>query len=452
MATALRHRPGLDALVLALLITLALAFWLHVSSPQLASDDVHWLEGRPSTDLDTYRLVPRLAFSALRGIWGPNATAARVMILLTHALNGVLVYALGRAVLGDRLAAPSGLSPSGQALVAGAAFLINPLTVGTLTWISCYSYVLGTCFAALALLAAWQALGKGDRPAWPWAVVALACFSGGLLSSHEVFFLPFLFLVMGWMRGRMRRGVLLCLVGLGLALLAYALVYGFDRYGLTGSPLFSPGFLLAYSSSGLPSGLALALGYPVSFWVQPTGFMQACFSEPTRWGLMAAVLAAVLLLPRTRKVACGAVSLALSYLALATPYLFRLYLTPDTANYDVAYLLAGRVLYVPFLGVALGLGATASWLAQALRARRGAWLLLLLPVASYLHAMWLYDPADFLGLSLAQGVSGPDLPRWNPYVHQQPLWLLVPALVVAAALLARRLQARHGEPGTTAAL
>jgi hypothetical protein len=63
---------------------------------------------------------------------------------------------------------------------------------------------------------------------------------------------------------------------------------------------------------------------------------------------------------------------------------------------------------------------------------------MLLPLASYVHAIWLYDQADFQGLSLAGNPPGPVSPRWYPYASQDLLWLLLPVVAVAAALADRR--------------
>jgi len=216
-----------------------------------------------------------------------------------------------------------------------------------------------------------------------------------------------------------------------MALLVNALVYDFGRYGVESVRLFSADFALAYASSAFSSGLALALAYPLSFFVRPLDFLRLCFAEPVRWGMTVLLLALGLWLCKNDKRWRLCLALALSFSALITPYIIRLYLTPDSVNYHISYALSGRVFYLPFTMIALALGEFASRLYRLLRGRRWAWLLLLAPLAAYGHALWLYDRSDFLGLSVALEDLPQSLPpRWNPYTSQQPLWFLLSVVVV----------------------
>lgn len=435
--------------ILLLLLALALVFFLDQANLVLASDDVAWLQGEAPTVFDQYRHIPRLFFVALHALAGPSAVAALAMIFLFHALNGLLVYALGEKLLAEPAAG----------LVAAAVFLINPLTLNTLTWISCFSYVLGTTLALLALLAFWKAVpapaGRRSAASLLWELGALACFGAGLFCSHEIFFLPLVFLVLGWLRGAFGRGALLCAVGMGLALLVNALVYDFGRYGVEAARLFSPDFSLAYASSALSSGLALALAYPLSFFAHPLDFLRLCFAEPLRWGMTAVLLAAGILPPGAGKGWRLNLGLVAAFVALVTPYVIRLYLTPDSVNYHISYALSGRVFYLPFVALALSLGRLVSWLCRPIRGRRWAWLVWLAPLAAYVHALGLYDRTDFLGLSVAlEALPEPLPPRWNPYTSQHLAWLLLPGLVVLLIFAARVLLTRQSQaqlPGSDSA-
>jgi hypothetical protein len=420
--------------ILLLLLALALVFFLSLANLQLASDDLAWLQGRPPTVFDQYRVVPRLFFVTLHALFGPSAVAALGMIWLFHALNGLLAYRLGRAWLGDEVGA----------LAVAAVVLINPVTLNTLTWISCFSYVQGTTLALLALLAGWRAVGARGRRRAGWAAAALACYGAGLLASHEILFLPVLFALAGWLGGARRLGALLLALGLGLGLAVNWLVYDFGRYGVDAARLFSLDFALAYASSGLSAGLALALAYPLSFLAPVLDFLQLSFAGPVRWGLTGLLLAAAPLLYRRDRAWRLDLSLALAFLALITPYVIRLYLTPESVNYHISYALSGRVFYLAFVAVALGLGRAVSALARRLARWRYGRLALALPLAAYLHALWLYDRADFLGLSVVHGAAAPAPPRWNPYAGPQP-WLW-PLLAAAAAALATGLAAVRGRP------
>lgn len=49
------------------------------------------------------------------------------------------------------------------ARVAALVFLVNPITLSTLTWISCFSYVLGTSLTLASLLAFWKSGAQDTR-------------------------------------------------------------------------------------------------------------------------------------------------------------------------------------------------------------------------------------------------------------------------------------------------
>lgn len=450
-------------MVLLALLALAFFFFASKANLQIAADDAVWLQGEAPTVFDRYRQIPRLFFVALYALFGASAPAALALIFFTHALNGLLVYLLARRWLTGADEGAGG----GAALAAAGVFLVNPLTLNTLTWISCLSYVQGTTLALLALLACWRALEARGGPRLAWSAAALAAFGAGLFGSHEIFFLPAVFLVLGWLRRELRLGGALCLLGAGLAGLVNALVYDFGRYGVEAGRLFTADFALAYASSGLSSGLALLLAYPLSFLARTVGFLQACFAEPARWAMTAALVAAAAWSwgrrdrdrhdegrhrDGRRHSECSEppsrgrldLSLALAFVVLITPYLIRLYLTPETVNYHISYVLSGRVFYLAFVPLALILGRATAWLGRRLRDRRGAWLALALPLAAFLHALWLYDRADFLGLNVVRGAAASAPPRWNPYTAQQPGWLLLPLLAGVLALAGRRLLARRG--------
>lgn len=417
---ALRTGLGLEHLILLLLLLLGLVFFAQDANLQLASDDLAWLQGEAPTVFDQYRTIPRLFFVSLHALFGPSAIAALVMIIAFHLLNAWLVYRLGKTLLQDSLAA----------LIAVAVFLINPITLSTLTWISCFSYVQGTTLALLALSAFCRVSGSSSRMRLLWSAAALICFGAGLFCSHEVFFLPAVFLVVGWLRGEFRWGMALFLLGMACALLVNLYVYDFGRHGVEASRLFSLEFGLAYLSSSLSSGLALGLAYPLSFFAKPLDFLRVCFSEPVRWGLTTAMLAVGIAFYRNDRAWRLNLALLLTFLACITPYFIRLFLTPDTVNYHISYALSGRVFYLAFVVIALGLGRLVSWLYRPIEGRRGAWAVWLVPALAYGHALWLYDRVDFLGLSVARGFFQQVPPRWNPYVSQQPAWLLLAGLAM----------------------
>lgn len=145
-----------------------MGFFLHSASFQLASDNAAWLRGETPTVLDSHRLVPRLFFLSLHALFGPSAVAALSLLFLFHALNTLFVYRLGKRLFEGQV----------TALVAAAVFVMNPITLNTLTWISCLSYVLGTGLALCALLAFLKANEPNAR--YPFICSAGALVSLGL--------------------------------------------------------------------------------------------------------------------------------------------------------------------------------------------------------------------------------------------------------------------------------
>ncbi len=433
-----------ELLVLLVAVVLALVLFVSKANLQIAADDAVWLQGEAPTVFDRYRQIPRLTFTSLHSLFGASAPAALTLLFAFHALNGVLVYVLARKWLAGAGEEQGTWTVPVAALAAAGVFLVNPITLNTLTWISCLSYVQGATLALLALLAFWRAVdGRGGRRL-AWSAAALAAFGAGLFCSHEVFFLPVLFLVLAWWRRELWLGSALFVVGMALAALVNLLVYDFGRYGVEAGRLLGVDFALAYASSSLSSGLALALAYPLSFFVRTVGFLQFCFAEPVRWAATAALAVAAAWVWRRNGKRHLDLTLALAFVVLITPYLIRLYLTPETVNYHISYVLSGRVFYLAFVPIALILGRAVVWLSSPLRGWRGVWLLLLLPLVAYGHALWLYDRSDFLGLNVVRSLPTPAPPRWNPYVEQQLWWPLLVGVVVAFALAAPRLLARRG--------
>jgi len=438
-----------ELLALLLLVALALLFFASKATPQIAPDDAVWLQGKAPTVFDRYRQIPRFFFVSLHSLFGASALAALALIFAFHALNGLLLYGLARRWL---VSADEGEPGEEQgywtgrlaALVAAGVFLVNPITLSTLTWISCLSYVQGTTLALLALLAFWQATAHRRGRRWAWSAVALAAFAAGLFCSHEIFFLPALFLLLAWLRCDLRLGSTLFVLGMGLALLVNLLVYDFGRYGVEAGRLLGLDFALAYGSSALSLGLALVVTYPLSFFIRTVAFLQFCFTEPVRWATTAALVVAAVWGSRRNGKRQLALSLALAFVALITPYIIRLYLTLETANYHISYMLSGRVFYLAFVPVALILGIAVAWVSRPLQGRRVAGLMLLLPLVSYGHALWLYNRSDFLGLNLVRSLAVPAPPRWNPYLDQQPWWPLLAGVLVALLLAVRSVLVRCG--------
>jgi len=419
---------------LLVILTLGLAFFAWNAHLELALDDLGWLKGEAPTVFDRYRHIPRFLFASLHALFGPSAVAALTMIFVFHAINTLLVYGLCRVLLGSLVAARAG------ALV----FLVNPITLATLTWISCFSYVLGTTLALVSLLAFWRSITEAKGRSLLWWSIALACYVAALFCSHQVLFLPLLFLLLCWLRGMAgwRQGVALFTVAMAFAVLIQRHVYSFEQYGVETSRLFTPGFLSALASSVLSFGASLTLAYPLSFFVKPTEFLRISFGEPLRWLVTMLLLAVAILTFRRSRAWRIWIFLAFSFAAAIAPYVIRLYLTPDSVSYHISYVLSGRVFYFPFVIIAMVVGQIIWQLSQ--RANIGLALTLLVAAAYAYALLVLYDKTDFMGLQVLQGRNRSLPPSWTPYAASQPIWLasslLVTMMVVTLRVLLGRLR------------
>jgi hypothetical protein len=434
-----------DGIFVLVLLLFGLGFFLPNAHFQLASDDVGWLRGEAPTVFDQYRYIPRILFVLLYTLFGLSPVAALVMIFFFHFANSLLVGRLCQKLLNSQLAAR----------VSALVFLVNPITHSTLTWFSCFSYVQGTTLALMSLLAFLKSSAKGIEKRLFWSIIALICYGAGLFCSHELFFLPGLFLLFGWQFSRKvskdnpnswlwggashKQGAILFAVAMALAMLVNFLVYDFGRYGIGTIKLFSFGFVSAFASSALSFGLSLGLAYPLSFFAKTLGFLRICFSEPLRWGMTLVLLAGGILLYKPNRTWRLRLVLALSFIALITPYIIRLYLMPGQVNYHISYVLSGRVFYLPFTIIALIWGGIVAKLYEDhVTQRKLAWLLPILYVAAYSHALLaLYDRTDFMGLEVLHGSSQSFPPAWTPYAHNQPVWSVGSALVIIAMVAIR---------------
>ena len=143
-----------------------------------------------SATVGMYQPLTTLLFSFIDVVFGhDSATPFHVVSLLLHALNGVLVYRLGKRIL----EAPQ------SALVMALLFVAHPLAVEAVCWVSATSTLLFTAFFLAGMLAYDQFLTEGQikwhRQAVLW--FALGCFA-------KVQMLPFLgvlFLLDYWREG-----------------------------------------------------------------------------------------------------------------------------------------------------------------------------------------------------------------------------------------------------------
>ena len=406
------------SIVCLALMAMEAALVARYATLDLGSDDVVWLSGGSPTVFDQYRALPRLFFQALHALVGPSAIAALAMSFFFHCVNGLLVNRVAHLLTRNLMASR----------VAAGIFLVNPLTLFALTWISCFSYVLG---ATLGLLSVWAFLTSlSSQRGSLWLSLSIATYAGALACCHDLLFLPVALLALAWIPGTRhhwgRLSIFLCMSALAGAAV-YQFHFRFEGYGLQPGKLLHWHFASALVSSLLSYDLALLLAYPLSFAMPASGFLRVCFEEPGRWVLTVLVTALLIAACRSqrdlRRVAAGCLALA----ALTAPYVIRLYLMPDTASYHISYVLSGRVFYIPFLGLSVVLGALA-----AARWRALVWLA---PVA-FVAALFAYQRAEFLGLQVVAGRPAPE-PTWTPYHGPATAWPLVWASFAAYFLLRR---------------
>lgn len=408
---------------------LGFIFFAHNMHMQLASDDLAWLHGEAPTVFDQYRLIPRLLFILLYKLAGPNPTVALAVIFIFHSVNMLLVASLTFRFFKDSMAR----------IASACIFMINPLTLNTLTWISCFSYILGTSMALLSIH--FFCKGCGSSKALLWQLAAVACYGIGLFCSHELLFIPIIFFLLGWLYGK-RSFVQTSLVSgsaMLLGLFTNGYFYNFESYGVETARLFHLDFASVFISSSLSIGASLGVAYILSFFVFPESFLQLVLSEPVRWGVTLLLLTAVLFLYKPNKNWRNWLVLALSFVALITPYIIRLYLMPSSVKYDVSYVLSGRVFYLSFVLIAILGGALTAQLFRAYPVNRLLRLLFqTLPVLAYLYALFvLYSPKDFMGLSVLPGISQSFPLPWNPYYENQPVWLASLLIVPFVAYMRR---------------
>lgn len=127
-----------------------------------------------------YAPLQMLSYMLDYSLWGLNPGGFAITNIIFHALNGLLLYRLLYSLHGERL----------FALVAAAFFLVHPLQVESVAWISCRKNVLSLFFFLLS----WDAYrryretesGLGGRA----YLISLATFALSLMAKSTTLVLP----------------------------------------------------------------------------------------------------------------------------------------------------------------------------------------------------------------------------------------------------------------------
>jgi hypothetical protein len=157
----------------------------HLIPPALASWSGLARLWTDFTQSQQYYPVASTAFWAMNRLWGHEPLGYHVANVLLHALSALLI-----ARLAARWSLPGGL-------LAAVVFLLHPVHVESVAWISELKNTLSTAFCLLAALAYvdFDATRRRDRYA-----AALAFFALALGSKSVTAVLPAALLVVAWWR------------------------------------------------------------------------------------------------------------------------------------------------------------------------------------------------------------------------------------------------------------
>ena len=148
----------------------------------------------PTPATEIYRPLATLSHALTFAVFGPGPHGFRLVNLLLHAVNAMLLLFLVRAMLSTAspenagIAAPADAFPW-AAFLAAAAWAVHPVNVESVTWIVGRSNILCGLFFLAALLCRTrgekEAMGRG----W-WRAAALAAFALALLAKEQAIVLP----------------------------------------------------------------------------------------------------------------------------------------------------------------------------------------------------------------------------------------------------------------------
>lgn len=160
---------------------------LVIDNPIVKSHDGLYRAWCTTEAQDYYPLTASLSWMEWR-LWADHAVGYHLVNILLHAVSGVLVWMILR-----RLKIPG-------AWLAGLIFVVHPVNVATVAWISEQKTLLSMLFYAIAILLFLQF--DEDRH-WRWYGLSLAAFVLALLSKSAVVMLPVVLLgCVWWRRGR----------------------------------------------------------------------------------------------------------------------------------------------------------------------------------------------------------------------------------------------------------
>lgn len=305
-------------------------------------------------------------------LWGLNPRGYLLVNLLLHGVNAILAFRLFLR-LDTRLPV---------ALAAALLFLVHPVQVEAVAWISERKTLLAMLFFLLSFHAYIRSGSEGGEHRRLWYTLSLLAYCAALLSKAVVVILPLALIAYDWLQGGKERGVKglpdkTPFFALSAVLTTVTLMSQRSADGLTeyagGSPLASAMTMLPVFARYLgkifwPVNLGPIYNPPIK--LAPDGEVLLSLL------IFASIVAAAFLLLHRRTVAGFSLTL------------FLLGLLPVSHVFPIATLMQDRYLYFPLLGFVLFLVAVTTDAAASLAGGRGGriWIAVLLLTALPLGA------------------------------------------------------------------
>jgi Flp pilus assembly protein TadD len=297
-------------------------------------------------------------------LWGARPGGYHLVNLALHALNGLLFWRLLDR-LGVRLA-----------WLGGLLFVVHPLAVESVAWISELKNTLSLFFLLLAMIAyvdydarRWSASTPAER-APPYAL-SLLCFVLAMLSKSSVVMFPFVILLHAWWRRRR-----LARADVAASAPFFAVSLGLGLVTLWFQHHRSMGMWMPPAAG--PASRAIAAGVAVAFYLEKCLLPRGLLPLYAPWHLVPPPLLALLPWPALALLLGGLWRKRSSWGApvLLGLGFFLLNLVPVLGFVSMAYLhfspVADHFAYISLLGVAGLAAAGAGALCERLAPRRWA--------------------------------------------------------------------------------
>lgn len=299
-----------------------------------------------------YAPLQMISYMVDHALWGMNPGSYHFTNLLFHALNGLLCYLLIWRLAGNRLAA----------LIAGVLFIVHPVQVESVAWISQRKTVLSTFFFLASLLWYHRFRTSGKHPAGNY-LVSILLFAFALLAKSVAVVLPLVLLAYEYSFNKDKNHR--CWKNILIGIIPFLLIAALSAVAaiLTQSPEYEGGRTGYHGGSAYATFLTM-LPVFVSYLmvlVWPAN-LSALYFPSVKTGIDAEVIAALLFL-----IALGAFSFHLLRKRPSLLFWFTLFivgLIPVAQIVPLVTIMNDRYLYLPMSGFAGCVGLFASYLEE----------------------------------------------------------------------------------------